>query len=90
LLPENRTIRHEHPRWRGGVSKGNRWREQAGDTVSGAVKGGFGGNDNNFLFPPGESTYNVYLISDNFGYTPKFTCADRSAPGYESLLISQE
>ena len=39
--------------------------EAAGDTVSiAAVKGGFGGNDNNFLFPAGESTYNVYLISD--------------------------
>jgi len=39
--------------------------ESAGDTVTiAAVKGGFGGNNNNFLFPAGESTYNVYLISD--------------------------
>jgi hypothetical protein len=28
------------------------------------VKGGFGGNDNIFVFPAGESTYNTYLISD--------------------------
>jgi hypothetical protein len=39
--------------------------EAAGDTVTiAAVKGGFGGNNNNFLFPAGESTYNVYLVSD--------------------------
>jgi hypothetical protein len=39
--------------------------EAANDTVTiAAVKGGFGGNNNNFLFPAGESTYNVYLISD--------------------------
>ena len=29
-----------------------------------AVKGGFGRNDNNFIFPAGERTYNVYLICD--------------------------
>jgi hypothetical protein len=39
--------------------------EAAGDTVTiAAVKGGFGGDNNNFLFPAGESTYNVYLISN--------------------------
>jgi len=40
--------------------------EGANDTVAiAAVKGGFGGNNNNFVFPAGESTYNVYLISDS-------------------------
>jgi hypothetical protein len=40
--------------------------ESAGDTVAvAAVKGGSGGIDNNFVFPAGESTYNVYLITDS-------------------------
>jgi hypothetical protein len=39
--------------------------ESAGDTTTlGPVKGGQGGEDDNFVFPAGESTYNVYLISD--------------------------
>jgi hypothetical protein len=38
--------------------------ESAGDTVAvAAVKGGFGGNDNIFVFPAGESIYNTYLTS---------------------------
>jgi hypothetical protein len=40
--------------------------ETAFDTVAlAAVKGGEGGNDNNFVFPAGESTYNVYIITDS-------------------------
>ena len=39
--------------------------ESAGDTVAvAAVKGRFAGNDPNFVFPAGESTYNTYIISD--------------------------
>jgi hypothetical protein len=38
--------------------------ESATDTVViAAVKGGFGGNDNNFVFPSGESMYNVYIVN---------------------------